>query len=1203
MKKFFTLMLFCSFASFAFADVSDGTTSNKLDPAEVGYDFIVDGIYYKVLETNSVSTSEGENPYSGKIVIPDEVTYDGVTYKVTKVSGFRNSPDVTEITIPKYTKTISGFYGAYSYWKGSPGIKSPESRTTGAESKTDTTDEPSKLTKVFFNAIDCQNAYYSHFSTTMLGGGYSGEQSAFPPTVTDIVFGENVTRIPNGLLIYCPEIKEVVFPESVKYIGWKIIGTEYDNVSECRLLCKDLQEIAWLPVDQSCVSLGTDFHTYPCGMKHYRETLLNGYKDSSTYSDMFHKFLGISNDGTAPVVLPEWVWSIAPNSFADCDFSLFVELPESIESISAGAFANCSALEEITIPESVTSIGAGAFNGCKNLKAFYFNAINCGDASATLFLDCTSLEQIVFGPKVKRIPSYFADDCDKLEEITIPESIVHIGEKAFNNCNKMKTVYFNAVSCTEAGNGVFGGTTSLNSVILGSDVKVIPQYLFYCENLTQVTIPESVTEIGSRAFDGNPIETLYFDAIQCDVYDDSFSKWALTDVVFGENVQKISAYMLAGSHISEITIPKSMTQIGGDAFANCEKLTTVYFNAEDCNTFSRRPGHESNASNNGIFYGCELLSEVVIGKTVTRIPDYFLAYNNIKQIAIPESVSVIGAGAFSGTGLTSIVIPKGVTYIGEFAFSDCNDITEVISLRADPPVADETAFVNTCEVASLIVPAGSQTLYKEAVGWRNFANIYENGSSEEDGSSEWSEWSSLGVAVTTNGKETVISNLQYWGEGPITVWEEPIAIDKRTNMVAPSRIQLRLNKIFNDKDIILEYDPSTSVITAEKQSTGYAINVSELISQGISDPYDEFLFYLGAGTYFPETGVLDLSNAFFMVNDSFGLNLGFSLLIQDATPPTFDVVWDRDYVGRQGGEARLTVNFGGPIVKYRKLVLAPGESITVSDVSALYAANPETDLEYEEIDHTSISITCTEMGTYRVIFVPIAADGTAVMSYQLYQIASYAEPEYESYEWEYIGESSVTEHVGSLLIPSEYRWKETDGSLEPNYPWMVTSEGVETYRRVDNPNIIGLRNLYGKDHPYSSMFRYIDQSLDWWVYIDITEPDNVQLMATPVGALSSEVGYSSFINQYPSEERATCSDGVITFPKWTILLNNVMNQDYDAVFDMRIILPKNIESDIDEIGTEHESVEYFDLQGRRIDKPGRGLYIECINGKAVKRFF
>ena len=125
LKRLITNALLVVFVSFiSYAEVSDETEPNQLDPSEVGYDFEIGGIYYKKLGGDSVSTSQGEKEYSGVIVIPDVVKYNNVTYRVTKVSGFKWSPDVTEVTIPKYTRIISAFYGASSKMEGGPGIKS-----------------------------------------------------------------------------------------------------------------------------------------------------------------------------------------------------------------------------------------------------------------------------------------------------------------------------------------------------------------------------------------------------------------------------------------------------------------------------------------------------------------------------------------------------------------------------------------------------------------------------------------------------------------------------------------------------------------------------------------------------------------------------------------------------------------------------------------------------------------------------------------------------------------------------------------------------------------------------------------------------------------------------------------------------------------------------------------------------------------------
>ena len=272
--------------------------------------------------------------------------------------------------------------------------------------------------------------------------------------------------------------------------------------------------------------------------------------------------------------------------------------------------------------------------------------------------------------------------------------------------------------------------------------------------------------------------------------------------------------------------------------------------------------------------------------------------------------------------------------------------------------------------------------------------------------------------------------------------------------------------------------------------------------------------------------------------------------------------------------------------------------MSASAVKALYAANPETDLAYEETDQPTTTITCTEMGTYRVVLIPIGADGTAVLDYGIISLNSYAEPDYGTYEWDYLGESTVTEHVGSLLIPNGEIWEEVDGAWVNKYPWQSTITGVQTYRRADNPNIIGLRNLYGESHPYSSMFTYIDQAQDWWVYIDITDPKDVKLLTTPVGVSSSQMGYGCFIYQYANSEAATYADGVITFPNGSVLLGNFPNQDPLAAFDMKIVLPAG--SAVTGIPLNNEQSTIYDLSGRKVTDTENlkgGIYI--VNGRKV----
>lgn len=86
--------------------------------------------------------------------------------------------------------------------------------------------------------------------------------------------------------------------------------------------------------------------------------------------------------------------------------------------------------------------------------------------------------------------------------VTIPNSVTSIGEKAFMSCENLTNVNI-PNSVTEIGNNAFWGCKGLTSVTIPNSVTSIGAEAFhYCENLTSVIIPNSVSEIGKEAFQG-----------------------------------------------------------------------------------------------------------------------------------------------------------------------------------------------------------------------------------------------------------------------------------------------------------------------------------------------------------------------------------------------------------------------------------------------------------------------------------------------------------------------------------------------------------------------------------------------------------------------------------------------------------------------------------------------------------------------------
>ena len=194
--------------------------------------------------------------------------------------------------------------------------------------------------------------------------------------------------------------------------------------------------------------------------------------------------------------------------------------------------------------------------------------------------------------------------------------------------------------------------------------------------LTSVTIPNSVTSIGERAF------------------------WlctGLTSVIIPNSVTNISKWAFWGcTNLTSITIPNSVTSIGEWAFF------------------------------------CSALISVIIPNSVTSIgKEAFSGCSDLTSVTIGNSVMSIGEYAFFNCYcLTSVTIPNSVTSIGDGAFMAC-DLSVVISLIENPflikgKTSDYGTFSkNTFNNATLYVPTGTIDKYKATEGWKDFVSIEE----------------------------------------------------------------------------------------------------------------------------------------------------------------------------------------------------------------------------------------------------------------------------------------------------------------------------------------------------------------------------------------------------------------------------------------------------------------------------------------------
>ena len=511
---------------------------------------------------------------------------------------------------------------------------------------------------------------------------------------------------------------DVVIPSSVEYNGttYSVTSIGYDAFKYCSSLTS-------VTIPNSVTSIG-DYAFYGCSGL----TSINVASGNTHYSSI---------DGV--------LYNYTQNTLIQCPGAkTSITIPTGVTSIRNSAFSGCSGLTSVTIPNSVTSIGDYAFRNCSGLTTLNFNAINCqdfGPYNYNYYPFGTSLTTVNIGDSVQRIPANFVRGCSGLTSVSIPNSVTSIGDCAFSWCSGLTSVSI-PNSVTSIGDYAFFDCSGLTSVTIPNSVTSIGEQAFYnCSGLTSVSIPNSVTSIGDYAFFGCSGLTSINVA-------SGNTHYSSIDGVLYNYVQ--DTLMQCPCAKTSVTIPTGVTSIRNFAFSGCSGLTTLNFNAINCQDFEEYYNYYP-------FSGTSLTT-VNIGDSVQRIPANFVRdCSGLTSVTIGNSVTSIGVGAFHGcsglttlnfnaincqdfnycpfsgtslttvnigdsvqripayfvkgcSGLTSVTIGNSLTSIAAGAFNGCTNLSSLVSLATVPPTIGNEAFPypNICTVT---VPCGSLAAY------------------------------------------------------------------------------------------------------------------------------------------------------------------------------------------------------------------------------------------------------------------------------------------------------------------------------------------------------------------------------------------------------------------------------------------------------------------------------------------------------------
>jgi len=422
-------------------------------------------------------------------------------------------------------------------------------------------------------------------------------------------------------------------------------------------------------------------------------------KDFVIENGLLKKYTGNDRD----VVIPDGVTCIGERAFENCEDIVSITIPEGVTRIRKEAFERCNGLRKLKIPTTLAKVDEPMSSCGFGLREILYPSLEAWLKhdkekwqhllqDCILVIDGKPLRDLILPDGVKNVPERAFEGIGGIKSLTIPESVTEIGRGAFACCKDLEEVDFRG-ELVRWDASVFGGCVALRKVKLPKRLEEIPTDGFSNTALTEIEIPDGVRGIGNFAFQmcenlskitiQNSIARIRKYAFESKVlnvyYRGSIESWITMDKhLWDDECLKYNLY-INDELVDYVTIPDNMTCIGTKAFNGCVSLQSVSIPASVTSIGAYAFAHSGLKSvmipasvtkiEEGTFSDCSSLESVGIPASVTSIEKYAFAHSGLKNVTIPASVTQIERNAFLCCKFPVVMISPNVRGMGDEAFA------------------------------------------------------------------------------------------------------------------------------------------------------------------------------------------------------------------------------------------------------------------------------------------------------------------------------------------------------------------------------------------------------------------------------------------------------------------------------------------------------------------------------------------------------